>query len=503
MPGKKSMGQVFTPAPIADLALKLAKVGPTGKVLDPTCGDGAFLRALIRKGIEPSRLYGFELDPHLADDARSTGANIRTTDLFAVTDGDGEYDCVVGNPPYVRAREQSDETKALVQKFLLGIGIKHAKLDLALASILKSLTLVRPGGRVVFVLSQALLFATYTSKLWSELTDRAQVLGVVHEPGAKWFPNADIKACILVLRRKDTGSSDTPTKVVELTANGKRTRKVPSATPESLREAMRAPSCWWSYKKIPTVRLGDVATLARGLTSGHNGTFYLPVGHGICEESVSKLYKSKPRACTGLAIAPDELVDLLSNPMASDSGRAYIESLEGGAIAGRLSKARSPWWKLPRVPVTGIAIPRAYGDRFLVRYTTSPVAVDQRVVAVYPKSGTPWWSLVAVLNSTYTALAMEVCGRASGSGGVLELSVGDLRNLPIIDPRTVDTDAARACLTAIGTRPIDRISVETLSLDRRALDVAVHEATDLLACIYDELPATVSSRTVKHKVVSS
>src|SRR5262249_11409092 len=99
-----ALGQVFTPAPVADLVLSLALgEGRAGaRVLDPSCGDGVFLARANARGLVA---HGVELEPRLAAAARERAAGpvqVEVADFLALPPPKEPFDAVIGNPPYVR-----------------------------------------------------------------------------------------------------------------------------------------------------------------------------------------------------------------------------------------------------------------------------------------------------------------------------------------------------------------------------------------------------------------
>src|SRR5688572_6869362 len=93
------LGQWFTPAPVADLALALALDGAAvpRRVLDPTCGDGAML-ARVAHALPSAALVGVELDPTAASAARARlpAASIVAGDVLAdALDRTGRFDLVI------------------------------------------------------------------------------------------------------------------------------------------------------------------------------------------------------------------------------------------------------------------------------------------------------------------------------------------------------------------------------------------------------------------------
>ena len=78
-----------------------------GSVIEPTCGEGSFLRAAVAAFPDCEQFLGFEINPEYAQSARAvTGATIRCVDFFdqdwpSTLAGLPEPVLVVGNPPWV------------------------------------------------------------------------------------------------------------------------------------------------------------------------------------------------------------------------------------------------------------------------------------------------------------------------------------------------------------------------------------------------------------------
>ena len=127
------IGRVFTPLSWAVWLIEVSGAfrawldGAT--VLDPTCGQGAFLEAFVslarREGINVTldalaRLHGIEIveadkSPLLERisaryDAKLVANNIATAD-FITTKIQARYDVIVGNPPWINFTDLPDELK--------------------------------------------------------------------------------------------------------------------------------------------------------------------------------------------------------------------------------------------------------------------------------------------------------------------------------------------------------------------------------------------------------
>ena len=134
-----ALGQVFTPPAIVDCMRKLVR--NTGRVLEPACGDGAFLQHL------PSAL-GIEIDPRHAP----PGAEVMN--FFELSD-DEAFATIIGNPPYVRYQDILPGTRRLARGTVL-----DKRANLYLFFIEKCLRLLVPGGELIFITPRDFLKAT-------------------------------------------------------------------------------------------------------------------------------------------------------------------------------------------------------------------------------------------------------------------------------------------------------------------------------------------------------
>lgn len=169
-------------------------------------------------------------------------------------------------------------------------------------------------------------------------------------------------------------------------------------------------------------------------------------------------------------------------------------------------KDRQPgWWAVPtyRTRPGQIFLIRAYGDRFVVRFSPVPLIADTRLFFLSPYSQDMVELIAAVMNSTVVALLMEVVGRVTLGDGAMEIAVDDARDYLLVpDIRQFSHDDAEVIKSAFKPllkRPVESIFKEVLSQDRRELDATVLTAMNLaphnyLQPIYDGLCQLVRDR---------
>ena len=111
----------------------------------------------------------------------------------------GGFDAVIGNPPYVRQEAIRDQKPSL-----LAYRTYDGAADLYVYFVERALSLLRPGGRLAFVLTNKWFKAAYAEKLRGLLADHAWVEDVTDFGHARgFFADADVMPCIATVRRPD------------------------------------------------------------------------------------------------------------------------------------------------------------------------------------------------------------------------------------------------------------------------------------------------------------
>ena len=115
---------------------------------------------------------------------------------------DGGFDAVIGNPPYVRQERLAALKAALAASHATFAGMA----DLYVYFFEQGVRLVRPGGRIVYVVTNKWMKAGYAEELRTMLTDsaRAETEVVIDFGHARaFFPDADVFPSVVIARRPD------------------------------------------------------------------------------------------------------------------------------------------------------------------------------------------------------------------------------------------------------------------------------------------------------------
>jgi type I restriction-modification system DNA methylase subunit len=209
----RALGQFFTPPEVVDLAFAvLAWLQPElhrGRLLDLSCGEGAFLQGALRHGFAPGRLYGLDADPRLLTIWLETFPPGRRPHL-GLADGllgpaPQRFDVLVGNPPF--AGHPDDAHVAYLTARYGWWRLSHPRNPLGLPRDLwfleRSLGLLRHGGLLAMVLPEGLLANRRWRKQRTDLLARHQLEAVIGLPRSVFRASrAVVKTCLLFVRKQ-------------------------------------------------------------------------------------------------------------------------------------------------------------------------------------------------------------------------------------------------------------------------------------------------------------
>ena len=114
------IGQFFTPEIVSQTMFRMVGVRSNQRVIDPSCGDGSFLRA-APGGL---KLFGCEVDPKYAamsNPILPEGHFTHGDALTALVDVWGTFDLAIGNPPF-RAQASLEKRSEVLRGYDLGAG---------------------------------------------------------------------------------------------------------------------------------------------------------------------------------------------------------------------------------------------------------------------------------------------------------------------------------------------------------------------------------------------
>ena len=264
-----ALGQIFTPEAVVRAMLALRR--NHGRVLEPSCGDGAFLRHL------PGAV-GLELDP----DHCPPGA--KAIDFFAYPERE-QFDTIIGNPPYVRFQDIPASTQALIARGHYGACLDK-RANLYLFFIDKCLRHLEPGGELIFITPRDFLKATSAVKLNRLLFEAGSITDAIELGDARVFPDA-VPNCLIW--RFEKGCSERSLRYCEIGVGDDLAAALAAPAWETRHFIECAGHLMFARGDYP-LRLSDVAFVKVGAVSGADD-LYTDLLQGnrdfVCSSTVS------------------------------------------------------------------------------------------------------------------------------------------------------------------------------------------------------------------------
>lgn len=476
---RKARGAYFTPPAITTFIASWAVRTAKDRILEPSCGEADFLlaagsrlRALGAGLFAGEELHGVEVHEPSARIAearmRAAGlvANIRVANFFDLAPVE-TYDAVIGNPPYIRYQAFSGEARVKALRAALRAGVRLNGLASSWAAfVIHATSFLREGGRLGLVLPAELLTVKYASQVRRFLLQRFGSVKLVMFDELV-FPNVQEEVVLLLAE----GTGPAPHFEVyqardasELTTVD-RAHWVPYA-PDADDKWIPAVLDSVSMEMYLTIAgsngfepLADWGDIYLGCVTGNNGYFTLTRTDvfelRIPPEELVPISPPGSRHLRDLSFTGEAWERLcregrqcymLLPDTASPSPEAlqYIWAGEKvGVHKAYKCRIRSPWWRVPIVPIADLFM--TYMDRDRPRLITNAARVHHLNsiygVTLKPDRRDVGINLlpIAVINSV-TLLGAELVGRAYG-GGLLKLEPREADRLPVPSVALVEAAA--------------------------------------------------------------
>jgi adenine-specific DNA methylase len=449
-------GGYYTPPAVADVLARWGLAARPARILEPACGDGAFLAALVRAGLSAeTRVEAVEIRPEEAAKAAAVlggAGRVTAADYLAwAVARDDAFDLVLGNPPYVRSQYLDPAAVEAAQALLARRGLPLPRhLSSWAPFVVDGIARLRPGGRLAMVAPAELLQVRYAAPLRAWLATRGAVTLVRFRRLV--FPAVQQEVLLLLLdtagppgvrlREVDgLGDLEAPADASPIAGPGgaKWTGlALDPAARAALEEALAHPDV------RPLRALAEVCV---GVVTGANDFFCaddatvaawdlwpaaLPM-FGRSAEVRGLAFTAGDHAHNRAAGRRAWLLDLPARPREDLPApwRAYLALGEARGLPERYKcRARHPWWAVPSIRAAPLALfKRCHGATRLILNEALAHSTDT-AYRVRPRPGVEAGDLAVGFLNSLTLLSVELAGRSYG-GGVLELIPSEIRTLSL------------------------------------------------------------------------
>jgi adenine-specific DNA-methyltransferase len=320
---QKLRGGYYTPKPIAYFLARWAIQSSEAEILEPSCGDGilleAVVEALIDRGADKTTIaklvQGIEIDPleatkaldkitslgipfpsaqiHVGDfftycASHLVGQNLLNLFTFTQMPEEQRFDAVIGNPPFIRYQNFPEEYRSIALSFMRQAGLHPNRLtNTWLPFLVTSALLLKEQGRVAMVIPAELFQVNYAAETRQFLSDFFDKITIVT---FKKLVFDDIQQeIVLFLGERDRSQSKGIRTIEFENAQELSTYSHPEFSMDDLKPIDHSTEKWTQYfldkEEILLLRslranpklttLGKVASVDVGVVTGENRFFIL------------------------------------------------------------------------------------------------------------------------------------------------------------------------------------------------------------------------------------
>ncbi len=467
LPEQKALGAFYTGVSAANRLVSWAIRDGSATVLDPSCGDGAFLAAasarLAQFGSSSFRLHGVDVSADALRESRQRVRNARLvqSDFFDLTPQSlPAFDCVVGNPPYIRYQTFNCDSTSEAHLRAIEAGVQLPRLASSWAPfVVHSARFLRPGGRLAMVMPSELGHAMYAREVLKYLARsfksvaiemfRDKIFGELGQSTVLLFCDGYGEAC----REFTVASAD------NLQSEARETRAVDIAAVMAGRFRLnhyvlsdKVLSLYNALADDPRIRrLGDVAEVGIGYVTGANNFFHLTddeqrkwrISDRFLRPAVMNL-----RDVEGIEYRQDQWtarreagdkVHLLAIPPAAKSSlptslQRYLIQGEIDGVADRYKcRTRKLWYVVPHVRVADAFLSYMSGEMPRLVTNGAGFVAPNTIHLLRFLNGSSANSYAASWRNSLTKLSCEMEGHALG-GGLFKIEPSEAERILVVAP---------------------------------------------------------------------
>ncbi|MDE2688485.1 MAG: hypothetical protein OXI16_13455 [Chloroflexota bacterium] len=418
--------------------------------------------------------------------------------------GDGGFDIVISSPPHLQHRliKNKADLVSLYQ------GAVTARSDLYCHFYARGLQLLRDGGMHVFACSSGWLDTDYGVKLQEHLLNTASIDAIYESAVERQLSTAQTKTLISVIR-KGVNDYGRGTRFIYLTAEFERAvsdahlRRERAMTRAQLLEAgigtagrgrekyvgekwgakfLRSPDIYHyiiSRYRNRLVRLGDLADVRSGVTTGAN-PFFLLTEEMVTRWNVEPAYlrpvMTGPQDSREIIVDPNNLPKRLfmchrdTSDLAGTGALDYIRwGEEQGYHQVSSAKSRRRWYDLGGKEEVHLAMGKLANKVARSYFSPSGLLFTDNFQVLTVRGNVSAVSLCAALNSTLFQLMYFTEARAHATEGVRSIQTRGAAELLVVDPSLMG--GIDAAILHSSDWDVLNPSEERRELDARVFDV--------------------------------
>ncbi|MGA4332314.1 N-6 DNA methylase [Ralstonia nicotianae] len=478
---QKLRGGYYTPEYLATYIAKWIANSSPKNVLEPSCGDGIFIKAFHNIGKHESiHFHGFELFESEAKKSKSRASKLGMQNTIKCADflehaisvmksGKPTYDAVVGNPPFIRYQYLPQESQDKAEVIFKSEHLKFTKHTNAwVPFVISAIKALKPGGRLGMILPAEIIHVMHAQSLRTYLGQQCSKLLII-DPEEIWFENTLQGAVILFAEKKQSVKDhsyglgiykvsgrdfldEDPEKLFERipringeTVEGKWTQALLTKEERELFKSLLQLDEVHKFYSIAKVDVGIVTGANKfflveddvvkeyGLKNFAHPMFgrseHCP---GLIYDEAQHLENAKKGNPTNFILIKDELNKLPKKV------KEYIAFGESQDLHTRYKcRIRKPWYTVPSVYSTRIGMLKRCHDMPKLILNTIEAYTTDTAYRITAKQDISAEKLVFCFGTALTALSAELEGRHYG-GGVLELVPSEIEELTIAYPKKLD-----------------------------------------------------------------
>ena len=178
----KNLGQYFTPNFLAEFMVRLITYKEPKRILEPAAGTGVFLQALEKKY---SNIIAIEIDQKLSSVSKIP---IKIKNFFDYPI-DEKFDVIIGNPPFIRWRNQPHHVRDDIKKRNFWNNKINALSDILQAFIFKSIDHLTERGELIFITPKFWLQTLHATNLRAYIIAHGYIDVLIDFNEKKIFPS--------------------------------------------------------------------------------------------------------------------------------------------------------------------------------------------------------------------------------------------------------------------------------------------------------------------------